>query len=322
MSNQSGHGSIVRLESVSFSYKERKALDDFSLQIDSGEIFCLLGPNGSGKSTLFRLLSTSFPWQKGEGFISGFNIARDPAAIRSLLGVLFQSPSLDGKLRVSENLACGGRMFGLQGRALRDRMEEVSEITGIRERWSDLVETLSGGFKRRVEIAKALLSSPKILLLDEPTTGLDPGIRISLWNSLHDLRQTLGITIIFTSHLMDEASRADRVAVLHQGKLVAQGRPEDLCASIGQSVLTLDFGSGAEGLLERLRRDYDPGARLAGGRIHIETGDPHELSARIASEFGLSLRSMTISRPTLQDVFLHHTGMTLDEAEFQPSIKP
>jgi len=304
----------LQVEQVSFSYGDRLVLDKVSLQVGEGEVFCLLGPNGSGKSTLFRILSTALPLAQGRALVAGHDLATCARAVRTRLGVLFQHPSLDGKLTVIENLRCGGHMFGLHGKALEQRIKVVSGLVQIEERWKDRVETLSGGLKRRVEIAKALLPSPQLLLLDEPSTGLDPGIRLQLWNALVELRQSQDLTVVFTTHLMDEADRADRVAIMHHGRIVAEGQPAALCRALGDNILSLDFGAESLSLLPEIQSVFSPEAKLVDGKIHLELQEPHEMSVKLAGHYGSRLRAMTVSQPTLEDVFIHHTGVSLTAA--------
>src|SRR6185503_11397498 len=203
-------------------YGERVALDRVSIGVAAGEIFGLLGPNGGGKTTLFRILSTLVRPTSGSATILGLDLLRDTGALRSRLGVVFQAPSLDKKLKVRENLAHQGHLYGLAGAALRRRIDHLLLEFNLRDRAGDLVETLSGGLQRRVEIAKSLLHRPELLLLDEPSTGLDPGARIDLWQTLYRLRDQQGVTALLTTHLMEEAERCDRVAIIDLGRIVAE----------------------------------------------------------------------------------------------------
>src|SRR5689334_14097934 len=219
-------------------YGERVALDRVSLRVNAREIFGLLGPNGGGKTTLFRILSTLVKPTNGSASILGLDLARDMGPIRRRLGVVFQAPSLDKKLTVRENLAHQGHLYGLSGKSLGERIDHLLLEFNLRDRARDLVETLSGGLQRRVEIAKCLLHRPEILLLDEPSTGLDPGARIDLWQTLYRLRDQQSVTVLLTTHLMEEAERCDRVAIIDRGKIVAEGTPEELRAGIGGEVIS------------------------------------------------------------------------------------
>src|SRR5882672_8865134 len=229
---------LLAVETLTHRYGERVALNKVSFEVPKGEIFGLLGPNGGGKTTLFRILSTLVRPTSGSASILGLDLLRDTAALRSRIGVVFQAPSLDKKLRVRENLAHQGHLYGLAGSALRGRIDHLLIEFNLRDRAHDLVETLSGGLQRRVEIAKSLLHRPELLLLDEPSTGLDPGARIDLWQTLYRLRDQQDVTILLTTHLMEEAARCDRVAILDRGRIVASGTPEALRAEIGGEVVS------------------------------------------------------------------------------------
>ena len=198
-------------------YGDRVALDQLNLEVAPREIFGLLGPNGGGKTTLFRILSTLVKPSSGSATLLGLDLLRDTAALRSRIGVVFQAPSLDKKLKVRENLMHQGHLYGLSGVALRERIDHLLLEFNLRDRAGDLVETLSGGLQRRVEIAKSLLHRPELLLLDEPSTGLDPGARIDLWQTLYRLRDQQNVTVLLTTHLMEEAARCDRVAIIDRG---------------------------------------------------------------------------------------------------------
>src|SRR5437660_1408465 len=191
---------IIQIAAVRHSYGERVALDNLSLEIQRGEIFVFLGPNGGGKTTLFRLLSTLIPIQSGDVRILGFDLRRKTQAIRERLGIVFQAPSLDKKLTVAENLMHQGHLYGLSGGALEARQNEMLARLGLTDRRRDRVETLSGGLRRRVELAKGMLHRPRLLLLDEPSTGLDPGARSDLWDYLQQVRHDEGVTIVLTTH--------------------------------------------------------------------------------------------------------------------------
>jgi len=219
-------------------YGERVALDCVSLQVAPGEIFGLLGPNGGGKTTLFRILSTLVRPTSGGGTIFGLDLLRESAAIRGRIGVVFQAPSLDKKLRVRENLEHQGHLYGLSGSALRERIDLLLLEFNLRDRAHDLVETLSGGLQRRVEIAKSLLHRPELLLLDEPSTGLDPGARIDLWQTLYRPRDQQNVTVLLTTHLMEEAERCDRIAIIDHGRIVALNSPESLRAEVGGEIIS------------------------------------------------------------------------------------
>lgn len=297
---------VVRVDDISFQYGERRALDQVRFQVAPGEIFGLLGPNGGGKTTLFRLLCTLLPVQQGRAEIAGFSVEHAPAEVRRAIGVTFQSPSLDSKLTVRENLRAQAMLYGLRGRLREERIGAASESLGIRDRWGDRAETLSGGLKRRVEIAKGLLHEPRVLLLDEPSTGLDPGARHDLWQLLARLSQQ-GMTILVTTHLMEEAERCDQLGILHQGRLVALGSPSGLRESLGGECLSLR-GRDLPALRARIQDRFAVEGRVVGESLRFEHPGGARLLAEITEAFGPEIESATIGKPTLEDVFISRTG--------------
>lgn len=300
----------ISVRDIAKSFGERRALDGISLQVNKGELFCLLGPNGGGKSTLFRILATLSLPDSGTATVAGYDVITDAPSVRARLGVVFQSPSLDGKLTILENLRCGGALYGLRGAELASRITEAAEALNLTDRLNDLVETLSGGLQRRAEIAKCLLIRPEVLLLDEPSTGLDPGARIDLWAALENLRKQHGVTALCTTHLMEEAVRADRVGIVSAGKLVVVGTPDELTAAIGGDVLSLGAAkeTGADALAKRITERLDLPAAVIEGEVRLESGEAYQLAARLAGEFPNEIISLRIARPTLEDVFIAKTG--------------
>ncbi|MGC1276213.1 MAG: ATP-binding cassette domain-containing protein [Planctomycetaceae bacterium] len=296
----------VVVENIGFRYGDRRALAGVSFDVRPSEIFGLLGPNGGGKTTLFRLLCTLLPFQEGKAAIVGCDVAREPSAVRNSIGVTFQAPSLDGKLTVGENLKAQGQLYGLFGSELQQRIGRLSDRLGIADRMRDRAETLSGGLKRRVEIAKGLLHDPQVLLLDEPSTGLDPGARHDLWRLLAELREG-GMTVLVTTHLMEEADRCDRLAILNRGEIVALGTPDQLRESIGGDCLTIR-GSHPNALAERIGRTFDVPVRVVAGSVRIEQQHGHELLRRVVETFPGEIASVTLGKPTLEDVFIARTG--------------
>ena len=218
----------------------RQALKGVSFTVHEGEIFGLLGPNGGGKSTTFHILSTYFTPTGGSAQLFGHDVVREPEKVRREIGIVFQSPGLDKKLTVRENLTHQGHLYGISGKPLQERIDAILARVGLSDRSHDIVETLSGGLKRRVEVAKGLLHKPKLLLLDEPSTGLDPGARRDLWDYLKELQKTEKMTIVVTTHLMEEAEKCDRVAILHEGSLVALGTPAALKQEIGGDMVSVE----------------------------------------------------------------------------------
>ena len=298
--------SAIVVSDVTHRYGSHTAVDQLSLAINPGEIFVFLGPNGSGKTTLFRLLSTLIPLQTGDITILGHNLRQATPEVRSKLGVVFQSPSLDKKLTVAENLTHQGRLYGMSTSELRSRSQQMLATLGLEKRSADLVETLSGGMRRRVELAKGMLHQPQLLLLDEPSTGLDPGARADLWQYLQQVREQ-GVTIVLTTHLLEEAHRADRIAIMHQGQLAALDSPAALQASVGGDSITIRTES-PEKLAANIREKFACEATLLDGAVRLEQPDGHQWISRLVEAFPKEIQTITLGKPTLEDVFIARTG--------------
>ena len=297
----------VQVINLRRQYGERAALDGVSFSIARGEIFALLGPNGGGKTTLFKILSTLIAATSGEVAILGQRLTHNPHAVRSRIGVVFQHPSLDLKLTVIENLQHHGHLYGLRGQTLHERSIAMLKRLGLADRAHDIVETLSGGMQRRVELAKGLLHRPELLLLDEPSTGLDPGARRDFNDYLQQLRAQDGVTIILTTHIMDEAERCDRVGILHQGKLVALDTPDALKAQVGGDVVAIRAANMPK-FREKVMRRFECEPVMVDGFLRIERHRGHEFVREVVEAFPGEIQSITFGRPTLEDVFIHQTG--------------
>jgi ABC-2 type transport system ATP-binding protein len=297
---------IVEVDHLVHKYGEHVALSDVSLSVNAGEIFGFLGPNGSGKTTLFRILSTLIPPQSGTVRMMGLDIVRDREAIREKTGVVFQSPSLDKQLSAYENLMHHGHLYHLQGADLRSRIDAALSAVNLSDRANERVERFSGGMRRRVELAKSMLNRPTVLLLDEPSTGLDPSARIDLWAHLTKL-QSQGVTILLTTHLMDEADRCSRLAILDRGKLVACDTPAAMKDSIGGDVITLQTES-PESAQSTLREKLSVNPELMDGTLRIERRNGHELVPQLIEALPGMVKSVSVGKPTLEDVFIRLTG--------------
>lgn len=298
---------LLAIEHLSHSYKGKEALRNFNLHLNSREILGLLGPNGSGKSTLLKILSTILPPQQGRAEVCGFDVAKHPDAVRARIGVVFQSQTLDKMLTVEENLMACGTFYGLFGRGLHERVREVLAQLSLSERRQDLAGSLSGGLQRRAEIARALLHAPQLLILDEPSTGLDPAARQEFWRALELLRSQHSTAILISTHLFEEAERCDNLVLLDAGERVAEGTPEALKASIGAQVVTLrarDNGAAARVLSEKF--SYQP--VLEAGSLRFEVDQAHLAIPRIADALPHQILSIGFHEPTLEDVFLRCTG--------------
>ena len=304
---------VISVQNLLHRYNGRTALDNVSFDVRPAELFGLLGPNGSGKTTLFRILSTLMIPTAGRALIMGFDAAREPAILRRQIGVVFQAQSVDEKLTAHENLWHQGHLYGLHGPALKARIQEILDRVGLGDRAKELVETFSGGMARRVELAKGLLHHPSVLLLDEPTTGLDPGARRDLWQYLQILRDQERVSVIVTTHLMEEAERCDRLAILNEGKLVALGTPTELKHEIGGDVILLDATRDPESLAQRIRARFQVDAAVMddksrGNQVRIELENGHRFITGLVEAFPGEIQAVSVSKPTLEDVFIHRTG--------------
>ena len=302
---------MILVENLTHRYGSRVALSNIGFEVKKGEIFGLLGPNGGGKSTLFRILSTMMVPTAGTASVAGFDVARQPGEVRRRIGVVFQTQSLDKALTVGENLRGQGHLHGLSGAELRGRMEHVMTRLGLIERRDDLVETLSGGLKRRVEIAKGLLHRPVVLLMDEASTGLDPGARRELWQYVEELRDREGVTILLTTHILDEADRCDRLVLLHQGSVVAEGPPATLRARIGGDVVVLHTLDAA-GLAPKIESRFGVTPSVMDGQLRVEIGNGHRFITEVVEAFPGAIESVGLHKPTLEDVFVRETGASIE----------
>lgn len=304
---------VISVQDLVHRYENRTALNGVSFDVRPAELFGLLGPNGSGKTTLFRILSTLMIPVGGRALILGYDAAKQPNELRRHIGVVFQAQSIDVKLTAYENLWHQGHLYGLHGAALKARIGEILSRVGLADRANEKAETFSGGMQRRLELGKGLLHHPSVLLLDEPTTGLDPGARRDLWQYLQILRDEERVTVIVTTHLMEEAEKCDRLAILNKGQLVALGTPLDLRHEIGGDVIWLEATHDARELANRISARFAVDATVIGeddqnARIRIEREQGHRFIAELAEAFPGEIQSISVSKPTLEDVFIHRTG--------------
>jgi ABC-2 type transport system ATP-binding protein len=288
----------------------RTAIASLSLDVREGEFVILSGPNGSGKSTLFRILCGLARPSAGTVRIGGFDLFTQPARVRELLGVVFQSPAVDKYLSVAENLAIQADLHGLRGEDFRRRRDEALAWTELSGRLDQTVETLSGGLARQVELAKVLMTGPRALLLDEPTTGLDPVSRRSFLDALHRLQRERGMTVLMTSHVFSEADDVGRVAIMREGRLLAFDTPQALKALVGTEMVVIQ-ASGAQALAARLESELGLSVRASADEVRLEeteNGASLPLLERILERFRPEIRSISIKQPDLEDVFVHVTG--------------
>ena len=302
---------MILVENLTHRYGERTALRDVSFEVAQGEIFGLLGPNGGGKSTLFRILSTMMAPSEGRAVIGGCDVVRERAAVRRQVGVVFQTQSLDKALTVEENLRAQGHLHGLSGALLRERMEHAMSQLGLEDRRKDLVDKLSGGLRRRVEIAKALLHRPPVLLMDEASTGPDPAARRDLTRHIERLRDQEGVTILLTTHVLEEADRCNRLALLHQGQIVTEGSPQALRSRIGGDVVVLD-AEDAKALAGSIEQRFGLRASQVDGQVRVEIENGHRFIAEVVEAFPGAIQSVGLHKPTLEDVFVRETGAQIE----------
>lgn len=323
----------VRIAGLTHRYPggDRDALHDLNLTIQPGEAFALLGPNGGGKTTTFRVLATMLQPSSAAAAdvaIFGRSVLDDPATARRELGVVFQSPSLDIKLTARENLACHARLYGLSRREAAPRIDEALARFDLVGRMHDRVEAFSGGMRRKLEIAKALLHQPRLLLMDEPATGLDPAARRELWQHLGELRKQTELTVAWTTHLMDEAEHADRLAVLREGRLLTVQSPDELKAGLGGHVVIVEPNDPADAgwMCEQIGSALGPweagrGPVVADDAVRFEHADGPAVVAQTAGLFPERLRRVSVGQPTLEDAYLRLTAentgtVAPDRAEF------
>ncbi|EPY00995.1 ABC-type multidrug transport system, ATPase component [Magnetospirillum fulvum MGU-K5] len=286
------------------------AVSDLSLEVREGEFAILSGPNGSGKSTLFRILCGLARPSAGQVSIAGFDLLTEPARVRDVLGVVFQSPAVDKQLTVAENLAIQADLYGIPAAEYLARRDEALAWTDLGGRLDNRVETLSGGLARQVELAKVLMTNPRVLLLDEPTTGLDPVSRRNFLEALQRLHHERGLTILMTSHVFSEAEDVDRVAIMREGKLMAYDTPQALRAMIGTEMVVIQ-SRDAKVLAGRLESELGLTASVVGDEVRLaetENGDSLPLLEKILQRYRPDIRSISIKQPGLDDVFVRVTG--------------
>ncbi|HEY8394330.1 MAG TPA: ATP-binding cassette domain-containing protein [Thermaerobacter sp.] len=310
---------VIEVEDLRKRFGQVEALRGISFQVDEGEIFGLLGPNGAGKTTTLKILATLVRPTAGRVCLNGFDVVREPAGVRRSIGMVFQDPSLDHELTAEQNLWFRSRLYGLPRRVAAERIDEVVAMVDLQDRRRDRVSTFSGGMRRRLEIAAALVHRPRVLFLDEPTVGLDPQTRRKIWDFVRDLRRREGVTVLMTTHYMDEAEHCDRIAVIDHGRIVALDTPAALKRRVGGDIITLT-SPDPERLVGAIRERF--GAEL-GGEVRTGPGDEvvvehlsgAEFVPRVAGAFPDLIRSVSVRQPTLDDVFLKLTGHAIRDEQ-------
>jgi ABC-2 type transport system ATP-binding protein len=296
----------VTVDGLTKRFGEIEAVAGVTFDVGAGEIFAFLGPNGAGKSTTIKMLCTLLRPTAGRATVAGHDVARDPRAARASIGLVFQDRTLDEQLTAEENLAFHGALYGIPRREMAQRSDRVLRTVGLHDRRSDKVSTFSGGMARRLEIARGLMHAPAVLFLDEPTIGLDPQTRAKIWEDVRRLRDEEGVTVFMTTHYMDEAEYADRIAIIDRGRIVAMGSPAELKATVGLDTVLLSTADDAlaAGRLEAAGYDL---ARTTEG-VLVRTGNGESAVPALIEKAGVPVRLVRVRRPTLDDVFLHYTG--------------
>jgi ABC-2 type transport system ATP-binding protein len=311
---------IIKVENLVKSFGQLVAVDDISFTVAEGEIFGFLGPNGAGKTTTINILCTLSKPTSGEAFINGLDVVRQQTRVRQSIGLVFQDPSLDDRLSGLQNLHFHALVYNVP-RAVRDkRIEQVLNMVELWDRRHGQVRYYSGGMRRRLEIARGLLHYPKVLFLDEPTLGLDPQTRNRIWEYILELRQREGITIFLTTHYMDEAEKADRIAIIDHGRLVTIDTPEKLKKIVGRDIVSLKSDDG-DRAAEEIKLRYGIEARRDDNILTFEVDNGEEFLPGFIREFGTKILSVSLRRPSLDDVFLKLTGREIREEEASDAFK-
>jgi ABC-2 type transport system ATP-binding protein len=295
-------------------YGAIEAVAGVDFEVRRGETFGFLGPNGAGKTTTINMLCTLARPTAGEATVAGFDVVSQRDRVRRVIGLVFQDTTLDGYLSAERNLRFHAELYGVPRAQVEPRMRQVLEMVGLWDRKDSRVQTFSGGMMRRLEIARGLLHSPRVLFLDEPTIGLDPQTRASIWDYIRELRSREDITIFFTTHYMDEAEYCDRIAIIDDGRIVALDTPEALKESVGKDRVQIETEDDTAAIAA-LRERYDLEAEIHDGTVTFSVASGERFVPRLFAELGVPIRSVNVARPTLDDVFLSYTGKTIRDAE-------
>jgi ABC-2 type transport system ATP-binding protein len=307
-------GAAVSVRGLAKRYGEVEAVRGVDFDVQRGEIFGFLGPNGAGKSTTIKILCTLATPSGGRALVDGRDVERERLAVRRSIGLVFQDPTLDLYLTAEENLRFHGELYGVPRGPLAGRIAEVLDVVGLADRRRSLVATFSGGMKRRLEIARGLLHAPRVLFLDEPTIGLDPQTRTSIWDYVRGLKQREEVTIFLTTHYMDEAEHCDRIAIMDVGKLVVVDTPEALKAGVGTDRVRISTDDD-EAAIAALAERFGIEAAVHDGEVTFHVAEGEHFVPRLFAELGVRIRSVAVARPSLDDVFMTFTGRTIRDAE-------
>ena len=304
----------ISVRGLAKSYGEIEAVGGIDFEVAPGEIFGFLGPNGAGKSTTISMLCTLVKPTAGTATVAGFDVNRDRDSVRRNIGLVFQDTTLDTYLTAEQNMRLHAELYGVSRDLVGARMQQVLEMVGLWERRKSAVATFSGGMKRRLEIARGLMHSPRVLFLDEPTVGLDPQTRSSIWTYIRELKNAEDITIFLTTHYMDEAEYCDRIAIMDKGMIVVLDTPDALKASVGHDRVTLHTDDDP-GAIAALAERFEITAQMSEGAVAFGVPQGEYFVPRLFAELGVTIRSVSVSRPSLDDVFMSYTGTTIRDAE-------
>src|SRR5436190_21117046 len=310
----SGDGAAILVQGLVKRFEDLEAVRGIDFDVRPGETFGFLGPNGAGKSTTINMLCTLVRPTAGRALVAGHDVQRERDQVRRNIGLVFQDTTLDNYLTAEQNLRLHAELYGVPRAAVGPRMRDVMEMVGLWERRKSLVGTFSGGMRRRLEIARGLLHSPRVLFLDEPTVGLDPQTRSSIWGYIGELSQREEITIFLTTHYMDEAEYCERIAIMDQGRIIVLDTPAALKASVGSDRVQIETPD-PQAAIAALRERFGLEAHLAEGKVTVGVAEGELFVPQLFAELGLPIRAVSVSRPSLDDVFMSYTGTTIRDAE-------
>ena len=304
----------IAVHALAKDYGEVHAVRGVDFDVAPGEVFGFLGPNGAGKTTTINMLCTLTKPTSGWATVAGHDVVRERDDVRRNIGLVFQDPTLDSYLTGAQNLKLHAELYGVRSDLVKPRMEQVLRMVALWERRDTKVMTFSGGMRRRLEIARGLMHSPRVLFLDEPTIGLDPQTRRSIWSYIRQLKEQEEITIFMTTHYMDEAEWCERIAIMDHGEIVALDAPETLKAEVGTDRVTIHTADDSAAIVA-LEQRFGIEGRVSEGALTFGVAAGEEFVPRLFAELGVSIRSVHVSRPTLDDVFMSFTGSTIRDAE-------
>jgi ABC-2 type transport system ATP-binding protein len=310
----SAHPPAIVVSHLEKSYGDVHAVRGVDFKVATGEVFGFLGPNGAGKTTTINMCCTLVKPSAGTASVAGHDVVRERDDVRRNIGLVFQETTLDAYLTAEQNLRLHAELYGVQSSLVPARMRQVMEMVGLWERRASPVRTFSGGMKRRLEIARGLMHSPRVLFLDEPTIGLDPQTRRSIWSYIRTLKETEEITIFMTTHYMDEAEWCDRIAIMDQGVIVALDTPEALKAQVGADGIRIETDDN-QAAIASLRERFEIEAVISEDAVIFRSPLGEEFVPRLFADLGVPIRSVSVSRPTLDDVFMTYTGSSIRDVE-------